>query len=46
LGGTVFIELVFALPGMGKLANASAQISDVPMVMGTVAAGYFDALVT
>ncbi|WDR06068.1 ABC transporter permease [Devosia rhodophyticola] len=36
LGGAVFIELVFALPGMGQLANASAQISDVPMVMGTV----------
>ncbi len=36
LGGAVFIELIFALPGMGQLANASAQISDVPMVMGTV----------
>ena len=36
LGGAVFIELVFALPGMGQMANASAQISDVPMVMGTV----------
>jgi peptide/nickel transport system permease protein len=36
LGGAVFIELVFALPGMGQLANSSAQISDVPMVMGTV----------
>ena len=36
LGGAVFIELVFALPGMGQMANAAAQISDVPMVMGTV----------
>jgi peptide/nickel transport system permease protein len=36
LGGAVFIEQVFALPGMGQLANASAQINDVPMVMGTV----------
>lgn len=36
LGGAVFIEQVFVLPGMGQLANASAQISDVPMVMGTV----------
>lgn len=36
VGGAVFIELVFALPGMGQMANAAAQISDVPMVMGTV----------
>jgi peptide/nickel transport system permease protein len=36
LGGAVFIEQVFALPGMGQLANASAQTDDVPMVMGTV----------
>lgn len=36
VGGTVFIETIFALPGMGQLANSAAQISDVPMVMGTV----------
>lgn len=36
LGGAVFIEQVFALPGIGQLANQSAQVSDVPMVMGTV----------
>ena len=36
LGGAVFIEQVFALPGMGQLANSAAQVSDVPMVMGTV----------
>lgn len=36
LGGAVFIEQVFALPGIGQLANQAAQISDVPMVMGTV----------
>ena len=36
LGGAVFIELVFALPGMGQLANSAAQISDIPMVMGCV----------
>jgi peptide/nickel transport system permease protein len=36
VGGAVFIELVFALPGMGQMANSAAQISDVPMVMGTV----------
>jgi peptide/nickel transport system permease protein len=36
LGGAVFIEQVFALPGMGQLAISAGQISDVPMVMGTV----------
>ena len=36
LGGAVFIEQVFALPGMGQMANTAAQINDVPMVMGTV----------
>lgn len=36
LGGAVFIEQVFALPGMGQLTVASAIISDVPMVMGAV----------
>jgi peptide/nickel transport system permease protein len=36
LGGAIFVEQVFALPGMGQLANASAQTNDIPMVMGTV----------
>ncbi|KQW08171.1 ABC transporter permease [Leifsonia sp. Root4] len=36
LGGALFIEAVFALPGVGQLANLSAQAGDVPMVMGTV----------
>jgi peptide/nickel transport system permease protein len=36
LGGAVFIEQVLALPGMGELAISAGQISDVPMVMGTV----------
>jgi peptide/nickel transport system permease protein len=36
LGGAIFVEQVMALPGMGQLANTSAQQGDVPMVMGTV----------
>ena len=36
LGGAVFIEQVFALAGMGQMANTAAQIQDVPMVMGAV----------
>ena len=36
LGGAVFIEQVFALPGLGQLSTEASKISDVPMVMGTV----------
>ena len=36
IGGVVFVELVFALPGMGELTNTSAQQGDVPLVMGAV----------
>lgn len=36
MGGVVFIERIFALPGMGLLANTSAQQGDIPAVMGTV----------
>jgi peptide/nickel transport system permease protein len=36
LGGTTFIETIFALPGIGELSIAAGSISDVPMVMGVV----------
>ncbi|NEN04948.1 ABC transporter permease [Diaminobutyricibacter tongyongensis] len=36
LGGAVFVEQIFALPGIGQLANTSAQQGDVPIVMGIV----------
>ncbi|WP_456285344.1 ABC transporter permease [Microbacterium sp. JZ70] len=36
LGGALFVEALFALPGVGQLANTAAQAGDVPMVMGTV----------
>lgn len=36
LGGTVLIENIFALPGMGQLALQSTLRSDVPVVMGVV----------
>jgi peptide/nickel transport system permease protein len=35
-GGTIFVEQVSALPGMGQLATQSAQQGDIPMVMGAV----------
>ncbi len=36
LGGTVFVETVFALPGMGSLAATAANQQDVPVVQGVV----------
>lgn len=35
-GGALFIENVFALPGIGQLSVSSALGGDVPMVMGAV----------
>jgi peptide/nickel transport system permease protein len=36
LGGVVFTESVFALPGLGKLSLDAVLNLDVPMIMGTV----------
>ncbi len=36
MGGSVFVEQIFALPGMGQLAITAALQSDVPTVMGVV----------
>jgi peptide/nickel transport system permease protein len=36
LGGTVFVEAVFELPGLGGLAAASASQHDLPMIQGVV----------
>jgi peptide/nickel transport system permease protein len=36
LGGTVIIEQIFALPGMGAIAVASTVQGDIPIVMGVV----------
>ena len=35
-GGALFIEAIFALPGVGQLSVSAALAGDVPMVMGTV----------
>jgi len=35
-GGALFIEAIFALPGVGLLSVSAALAGDVPMVMGTV----------
>jgi peptide/nickel transport system permease protein len=34
LGGTFFVEQVFALPGIGQLSVQSGKDGDIPMVMG------------
>jgi peptide/nickel transport system permease protein len=36
LGGTVYVESVFALPGLGSLAVTSATQHDLPMIQGIV----------
>jgi peptide/nickel transport system permease protein len=36
LGGAVFIEEIFALPGMGQLTNNAVQQHDLPIVQGAV----------
>ncbi len=36
LGGTMIVESVFALPGLGTLAVDSVNMMDIPMVMGEV----------
>lgn len=36
LGGAIFVEQIFALPGIGQLAISSALTSDIPVVMGLV----------
>ncbi len=36
LGGTVFVETVFALPGLGSLAVTAATEHDIPLIQGVV----------
>jgi peptide/nickel transport system permease protein len=43
LGGTVFVESVFALPGLGSLAVSSSLGHDLPMIQGVVV--YFTVIV-
>jgi peptide/nickel transport system permease protein len=41
LGGTILVETVFNVPGVGRLAYDSIQNSDLPMIQGTVLIGAF-----
>ena len=41
LGGTILVETVFNIPGVGRLAFDSIQNSDLPMIQGTVLIGAF-----
>ena len=36
LGGTVIIESIFALPGMGSMVVNATNSSDTPLIMGIV----------
>jgi peptide/nickel transport system permease protein len=39
LGGTILVETVFNIPGIGRLSYDSIQNSDLPMIQGTVLIG-------
>jgi peptide/nickel transport system permease protein len=41
LGGTILVETVFNIPGIGRLSYDSIQNSDLPMIQGTVLIGAF-----
>jgi peptide/nickel transport system permease protein len=41
LGGTILVETVFNVPGVGRLAYESIRDSDLPMIQGTVLLGAF-----
>jgi peptide/nickel transport system permease protein len=43
MGGTVLVEAVFALPGLGGLAVSATSAHDLPMIQGVVV--YFTAVV-
>jgi peptide/nickel transport system permease protein len=36
LGGAVFVEQIFAIPGLGQFTVQATQVSDVPAIMGLV----------
>ena len=36
LGGAVFVEVIFAIPGLGQVAVGATSAGDVPLVMGLV----------
>ncbi len=36
LGGSVLVEQIFAIPGLGPYAVSSTAVSDIPAVMGLV----------
>ena len=39
LGGSVVIESVFAIPGLGRLAYEAVTQRDVPLLLGIILAG-------
>jgi peptide/nickel transport system permease protein len=41
LGGTILVETVFNIPGVGRLAYDSIVNADLPMIQGTVLIGAF-----
>jgi len=44
LGGTIIVEQVFGMPGIGQLAVASVFTRDLPMIQGVVILAVFVAV--
>jgi ABC-type dipeptide/oligopeptide/nickel transport system permease component len=36
LGGTIIVETIFAIPGLGRLALSAINLRDYPLMMGIV----------
>jgi peptide/nickel transport system permease protein len=36
IGGSILIEQIFAIPGLGPVAVSSTAMSDIPTIMGLV----------
>jgi peptide/nickel transport system permease protein len=34
LSGAIVVEAIFSLPGLGQLTQSSAQIGDIPVLLG------------
>ncbi len=41
LSGAVVVEAIFSMPGLGQLTQSSAQMGDIPMLLGITAATVF-----
>ena len=38
IGGAIFVEVIFAIPGLGQVAVGATSLGDIPLVLGLVIA--------